>query len=133
MRCPPTLPGAITRSWRLLSVRAAAFLFYTTALCRLRILIRTSTFSVGAVLVLAQTGLAQSLPNVTRTMPPVIVIGFVGGFIKHDNLVHSEVQLAARLREAYPTGVDVETFESYHGNEARKEALNPVEKGDERG
>ena len=39
----------------------------------------------------------------TRTMPPVIVIGFVGGFIKHDNLVHSEVQLAARLRKAYPS------------------------------
>lgn len=53
----------------------------------------------------------------------VIVIGFVGGFIKHDNLVHSEVQLAARLREAYPTGVTVETFESYHGENARKEVL----------
>ncbi len=46
-------------------------------------------------------------------MPPVIVIGFLGGFIKHDNLVYSEVQLAARLRKAYPIGVDVETFESY--------------------
>jgi pimeloyl-ACP methyl ester carboxylesterase len=123
MRHPPTLPGAITRNWRLLAARAAAFPLHTTALCRLRILIRTSTFALGAVLALAQTGLAQSVP-VTRTMPPVIVIGFVGGFIKHDNLVHSEVQLAARLREAYPIGVDVETFESYHGNEARKEVLS---------
>jgi hypothetical protein len=52
--------------------------------------------------------------------PPVIVIGFVGGFIRHDDPVHSEVQLAARLRKAYPTGVDVETFESYHGENARK-------------
>lgn len=56
--------------------------------------------------------------------PPVIVIGFVGGFIKHDNLVHSEVQLAARLRQAYPVGVDVETFESYHGKKARKKVLS---------
>jgi hypothetical protein len=56
-------------------------------------------------------------------MPPVIVIGFVGGFIKHDNLVHSEVQLAARLRKAYPFGVDVETFESYRGGQARKKVL----------
>jgi hypothetical protein len=122
MRHPPTLPGAITRNWRLLA--AAAFPLYTTALCRLRILILTSTFALGAVLALARTGLAQSVPNVTRTMPPVIVIGFVGGFIRHDNLVHSEVQLAARLREAYPIGVDVETFESYHGNEARKKVLS---------
>ena len=99
-------------------------MIYTTALCRLGILIRTSIVSLGAVLALAQTGLAQSVANVTGTMPPVIVIGFVGGFIKHDNLVHSEVQLAARLRKAYPRGVDVETFESYHGEKARKKILS---------
>jgi hypothetical protein len=58
------------------------------------------------------------------TMPPVIVIGFVGGFIKHDNLVHSEVQLAERLRQAYPVGVDVETFESYRGKKARRRVLS---------
>lgn len=54
---------------------------------------------------------------------PAIVIGFVGGFIAHDNLVHSEVQLAARLRNQYPTGVDVETFESYRGKKARLKIL----------
>jgi hypothetical protein len=53
-------------------------------------------------------------------MPPVLVVGFVGGFIRHDDIVHSEVQLAARLRKAYPVGVDVETFESYRGENARK-------------
>jgi hypothetical protein len=56
--------------------------------------------------------------------PQVLVIGFVGGFIKHDNLVHSEVQLAARLRKAYPVGVDVETFESYHGEKAWEKVLS---------
>ena len=56
--------------------------------------------------------------------PHILVIGFVGGFIKHDNLVHSEVQLAARLRKAYPLGVDVETFESYHGEKAREKVLS---------
>jgi len=89
------------------------------------ILIGTSIFSLGVVLALAQTGLAQSVPAaVTRTMPPVIVIGFVGGFIKPDNLVHSEVQLAARLRKAYPVGLDVETFGSYHGKKAREKILS---------
>lgn len=57
--------------------------------------------------------------TVAGPMPPVIVIGFVGGFIRHDNIVHSEVQLAAGLRKAYPVGVDVETFESYRGENAR--------------
>jgi hypothetical protein len=56
--------------------------------------------------------------NEGSTKPPAIIIGFVGGFVAHDNLVHSEVQLAERLRMEYPTGVDVETFESYHGERA---------------
>jgi len=57
----------------------------------------------------------------SSTKPPAIVIGFVGGFVAHDNPVHSEVQLAARLRKEYPAGVDVETFESYRGEKAQKE------------
>ena len=68
----------------------------------------------------------QTCPQMSSfpAAPRVLVIGFVGGFIKHDNLVHSEVQLAARLRKAYPVGVDVETFESYHGEKAREKVLN---------
>jgi hypothetical protein len=103
----------------------ASHVTHTTTFRRLGKLICTSIFSLGTVLALAQTGLAQSVrATVTRTMPPVIVIGFVGGFIKHDNLVHSEVQLAARLRKAYSMGVDVETFESYHGKKAREKVLS---------
>jgi hypothetical protein len=64
---------------------------------------------------------AQPIPaQEVSIRPPAIIIGFVGGFIAHDNLVHSEVQLAARLRKEYPAGLDVETFESYHGDEARQ-------------
>jgi hypothetical protein len=92
---------------------------------RLSSWIRASVFCLGTVLAVAQAGFAQSVPApLAHTTPPVIVIGFVGGFIKHDNLVHSEVQLAARLRKAYPIGVDVETFESYHGEEAREKVLS---------
>jgi hypothetical protein len=95
-----------------------------------------SVFSLGAILALGQTVVAQGdrallgarnntvAAAVDGTMPPVIVIGFVGGFIRHDDPVHSEVQLAARLRKAYPSGVDVETFESYHGESARKKILS---------
>jgi hypothetical protein len=61
--------------------------------------------------------------NNASAKPPAIVIGFVGGFIAHDNPVHSEVQLAARLRKEYPAGVDVETFESYRGDRARQKIL----------
>jgi hypothetical protein len=56
--------------------------------------------------------------------PPAIVFGFVGGFIAHDNPVHGEVQLAARLRKQYSGGVNVETFESYRGKRARRKILS---------
>src|SRR6266571_2129086 len=46
------------------------------------------------------------------TISPVIVIGFMGGFVRHDNAVHSGVQLAAHLRQDYPSGVYVEVFEN---------------------
>jgi hypothetical protein len=82
---------------------------------------RTSILSLAAVLAVAEAAVAQpGAATMIPAPPPVIVIGFVGGFIQRDNLVHSEVQLAARLRKDYPTGVEVETFESYHGKEARK-------------
>jgi hypothetical protein len=96
----------------------------STAEFRLSILIGASIFFLGVARGPAQIGVAQSLPvAATSTMPPVIVIGFVGGFIKPDNLVHSEVQLAARLRKAYPRGVDVETFGSHQGKKAREKVL----------
>jgi pimeloyl-ACP methyl ester carboxylesterase len=83
------------------------------------IAIRTAICALVAFLALAQTGTAQSAPaTIVGPMPPVMVIGFVGGFIRHDNLAHSEVQLGARLRQAYPLGVRVEIFESYHRGKA---------------
>jgi hypothetical protein len=59
----------------------------------------------------------------SSTMPPVIVIGFVGGFVKHDNLVHSAVQLAAHLRSDYTSGVYAEVFENHRREKAHREIL----------
>lgn len=55
--------------------------------------------------------------------PPAIVIGFVGGFIRHDNSVHGGVRLAAHLRKAYPSGVYVNVYENRHGDRARQDIL----------
>jgi len=59
----------------------------------------------------------------TPSKPPVMVIGFVGGFIRHDNLAHGGVQLAAQLRKDYPAGVYVRVFENRHSEDAHKEVL----------
>jgi len=58
---------------------------------------------------------------------PVIVVGFVGGFVRHDDPVHDEVQMAERLRKAYPKGVNVLTFENSRGENARKEIVSQLD------
>jgi hypothetical protein len=81
-------------------------------------------FYFAAVIVPARFILAHPVPpNEASAKPPAMIIGFVGGFISHDNPVHSEVQLAARLRKEFPAGVDIQTYESYRGEKARQAVL----------
>jgi hypothetical protein len=93
---------------------------HSNGLCRVRALIEFLVFYIAAALPSGQIASAHPLPGGdTSAKPPAIVIGFVGGFIAHDNPVHGEVQLAARLRKEYPSGGDLETFESCRGKRAR--------------
>jgi hypothetical protein len=81
-------------------------------------------FFLATVFTPGQTISAHPVPaNESSAKPPAIVIGFVGGFIAHDDPAHSEVQLAERLRKEYPAGVNVETFENYRGEKAEQEIL----------
>ena len=70
---------------------------------------------------------ASSKPPATpagaSSVSPVVVIGFVGGFVRHDDRVHTEVQLMARLREEYPSAVSVQAFENHRGKDAHQEVL----------
>jgi pimeloyl-ACP methyl ester carboxylesterase len=61
-------------------------------------------------------------PDAPNSSPP-IVIGFVGGFISHDNPIHGGVQLAERLRKEYPAQVYVEVFENHRGEQAHQQIL----------
>jgi hypothetical protein len=67
----------------------------------------------------ACTGTANETPGKS----PVIVIGFLGGYVSHTNTVHSEVQLVARLCRDYPAGVVAEAFENHRGESAHQEIL----------
>src|ERR1700722_4511636 len=86
---------------------------------------------------------ASSKPQATSaavsSTQPVVVIGFVGGFVRHDDLFHTQVQLLERLREGYPSSVYVQMFENHRGKQAhqailrllhanREDALSPEEK-----
>jgi pimeloyl-ACP methyl ester carboxylesterase len=58
--------------------------------------------------------------------PPValsyILIGFAGGFVRHDNPHHGPVQLAQRIQRDLPQGASVQVFENRH----RKAAYNTI-------
>jgi hypothetical protein len=63
------------------------------------------------------------LSPVWAASPDAIVIGFLGGFVAHQNALHTEVQLAKRLRDEYPSGLQVRMFENHHGQQALQEVL----------
>ena len=87
-------------------------------------LIRTGILVCVALVVTRQDGLTHPpTAPVNAAKPPVIVVGFVGGFVAHDNMVHSGVQLAAHLRETHPSGVFVKVFENRRRENAHREIL----------
>jgi hypothetical protein len=55
----------------------------------------------------------NSKQEVNSASPSFIVIGFVGGFVSHDDSVHSPVQVADRIRKDYPSNVYVRVFENH--------------------
>jgi len=57
-----------------------------------------------------------------KETPASIVVGFVGGFVRHDNARHGPVQLAAHLRGSAPKGTHIQVFE----NRRRKNAYQTI-------
>jgi hypothetical protein len=89
-------------------------------------------FSFRAVLVFVGV-IVTALPAIARSLegeslasepsgPTNILIGFVGGFVGHDNTHHGPVQLARRIRQTLPHGTYVRVFE----NRRRKQAYSAV-------
>jgi hypothetical protein len=57
------------------------------------------------------------------TLSNVIVIGLVGGFVRHDDVKHPEVEFAGLLRERYPSVVHAEVFSNHDGKNAVRRIL----------
>lgn len=60
----------------------------------------------------------------TPKASPVIVIGFLGGRVGKNNVIHREVQLAMHIRQRHPVGVDAEVFQNSHGQRAYRRILH---------
>ena len=86
--------------------------------------VHSATISEIARTANARYGILSKDAEPAKPAPQVIVIGFVGGFVRHDDLVHSGVQLAARLRQDYPSGVYINTFENHQGEQAHRAVLH---------
>jgi len=67
--------------------------------------------------------LRDSLGTRNRAVEKAIIIGFVGGFVRSDDMKHPEVQFAAYLRGAYLSDVHVEVFSNHDGKHALRRVL----------
>jgi pimeloyl-ACP methyl ester carboxylesterase len=95
---------------------------------------RMTRFAAFRSLVIFLGALVATLPTLARGLdggalhsetaasPANIVIGFVGGFVGHDNPHHGPVQLAQRIRQTVPQGTFIRVFENRH----RKRAYDAV-------
>ena len=79
------------------------------------------------LLVLPGSSLALGGPEGPTThstpAPSSIVVGFVGGLVRHDNPKHGPVQLAQRIRSTSSKDTYVEVFENRHRSSAFKTVL----------
>ena len=88
-----------------------------------RALVVTATLVLGAALpALSRPVDTAVVRPQAATVPSSIVIGFVGGFVSHDNLRHGPVRLAQRIQRAAPKDTYVAVFE----NRRRKSAYDTV-------
>jgi hypothetical protein len=87
------------------------------------LLVAGISFALGQNAAVSSLSPNKSNENAITAKAPVIVVGFVGGFVRRDNAAHSPVQLAARLRDAYPSGVQVEVFENRRREQAYQEIV----------
>lgn len=81
-------------------------------LARFRILIAALvSVAAAAPLLLAAEG---AVVNRSPVDPSCIVVGFVGGFVRHDNPHQKPVQLARNVQRSVPKGAYVQVFENRH-------------------
>jgi hypothetical protein len=67
--------------------------------------------------ILSANGSTSSSSPFTSS-PPLIVIGFMGGHVRADNLIHEEAQLAQHLQQRYPLALHASVFANHDGRTA---------------
>jgi hypothetical protein len=97
-----------------------------------RSFVRLVLFFLSFVVAFGEAGApAPVTPIEIRATPPAMVIGFVGGFVKHDARAHSTVQVVEHLRNEYHEGVYVQSFANRHRDQAYKEILRRLDRNND--
>jgi hypothetical protein len=78
-----------------------------------------ATLAVATPCLAAADGAVASLPPTTS----YILIGFAGGFVRHDDPHHGPVRLARKLQPELPKGASIQVFENRHRKAAYKSIL----------
>jgi len=81
------------------------------------LLLSSSLFETAA----AAADIGHAVPPAAST--PLIVVGFVGGFVHNDDERHAEVQLAEKLRTGYGADAEVGIFQNHHREDAHAAIL----------
>jgi hypothetical protein len=113
------MPAAPLKSF-LPSLFAATFLLLGTPSLRAQQIIASIPADNAA---LPSAAAASPAPHQAAARPPLIVIGFAGGFIHRTNSIHGEIALALHLSKQYGARIQSEIFENHHGEEAHREIL----------
>jgi len=79
--------------------------------------------AVGVKAVLRRVCLRERSGGGNIAARNAIIIGFVGGFVRRDDMNHPEVQFAEYLRQAYPSVVHAEVFANHDGKQALRRVL----------
>jgi pimeloyl-ACP methyl ester carboxylesterase len=88
----------------------------------LTVIVITATILSSTIPALSQPVDSIALRSQSTSAPSSIVIGFVGGFVSHDDLRHGPVRLAQRIQRSAPKDTYVGVFE----NRRRKHAYDTV-------
>ncbi len=91
----------------------------------LRILVAALVIFATAPLLAVADGAVVGRPRVTAA---TIVVGFVGGFVRHNNPHQKPVQLAQRIQRTDPKDFYVQVFENRHRKAAYKTILHLLDR-----
>jgi hypothetical protein len=93
---------------------------------RITVVMPLRSLLVVLVLVVAATASFAAAAAVAVSHPPptasYILVGFAGGFVRHDSAHHGPVQLAHQIQPDLPSGSSIQVFENRH----RKDAYNTI-------